>query len=434
MDHSLLVVIGLLLLLMILGSPVIFAIGFAGMAYFVVKPGMMGMLDIYVHKFFTGMDVFIWLSIPLFVIAGEIMTSIGMTDRLLNLSRLLVGRLRGGLAYVNVVGSMLFSGVSGSALADISALGPVEIKMMEKDGYRTDFAAALTVSSAIQGPIIPPSIPLIVFSALTNTSVAALFLAGAVPGILLGLAQMAVLFVMARRKGFPRNPILDLSVAVAMGIIFNAFFAIIMPVIIIGGIISGVFTATEAAAIAVAYATLVGVLAYRNLSLKTFWGILDRAARTSASVYLIVGFATIISWVLANERVPTELSALVRDMQLEPWMLLLALNVFFLLNGLWIGDSVQLLLFAPLFTPILAAMGVDPVHFGVIMVVNVMIGLMTPPYGLALYLGSSISGVPLGAIVRQSVPFLLSNLAVLMVVTYVPAVSLTLPRLLGFVD
>ncbi|RST83490.1 TRAP transporter large permease [Aquibium carbonis] len=434
MDHSLLVVIGLLLLLMILGSPVIFAIGFAGMAYFVVKPGMIGMLDIYAHKFFTGMDVFIWLSIPLFVIAGEIMTAIGMTDRLLNLSRLLVGRLRGGLAYVNVVGSMFFSGVSGSALADISALGPVEIKMMEKDGYRTDFAAALTVSSAIQGPIIPPSIPLIVFAALTNTSIAALFLAGAVPGLLLGMAQMAVLFVMARRKGFPSNPILNLTFAVAAGIIFNAFFAIIMPVIIIGGIISGVFTATEAAAIAVAYATIIGVFAYRNLTLKAFWGILDRAARTSASVYLIVGFATIISWVLANERVPSELSTMVRDMQLEPWMLLLMLNVFFLLNGLWIGDSVQLLLFAPLFTPILAAMGVDPVHFGVIMVVNVMIGLMTPPYGLALYLGSSISGVPLGAIVRQSIPFLLSNLAVLLVVTYVPAVSLTLPRLFGFVD
>ncbi|MBX9463709.1 MAG: TRAP transporter large permease subunit [Aquamicrobium sp.] len=160
----------------------IFAIGFAGMAYFFIKPGMSGMLDIYAHKFFTGMDVFIWLSIPLFIIAGEIMTAIGMTDRLVNLSRLMVGRLRGGLAYVNVVGSMMFSGVSGSALADISALGPIEVKMMEKDGYRKDFSAALTVASAIQGPIIPPSIPLIIFSALTNTSVAALFLAGAVPG------------------------------------------------------------------------------------------------------------------------------------------------------------------------------------------------------------------------------------------------------------
>lgn len=432
MDQPLLAIVGLLLALMLLGSPVIFAIGFAGLAYFFVKPGMTDMLDIYAHKFFTGMDVFIWLSIPLFIIAGEIMSAIGMTERLVNLSRLLVGRLRGGLAYVNVVGSMMFAGVSGSALADISALGPVEIEMMEKDGYDKDFSAALTVSSAIQGPIIPPSIPLIMFSALTNTSVAALFLAGAVPGIMLGLGQMALIFVMARRFGFKANPIANLTLAVALNIIGNAFFAIFMPMIIIGGIISGIFTATEAAAVAVAYALLVGFLAYRNLSLKALWTILDRSARTSASVYLIVGFATIISWVLANERLPNQLGDLVAAYNLQPWMLLLALNIFFLINGLWIGDSVQLLLFAPLFTPILAQMGVDPVHFGVIMVMNVMIGLMTPPYGLALYLGSSISGVSLGRIVRASLPFLCSNLVVLLLVTYVPAISLTLPRLLGF--
>ncbi|GHC30172.1 membrane protein [Gemmobacter nanjingensis] len=432
MDQPLLAIVGLLLALMLLGSPVIFAIGFAGLAYFCVKPGMTDMLDIYAHKFFTGMDVFIWLSIPLFIIAGEIMSAIGMTERLVNLSRLLVGRLRGGLAYVNVVGSMMFAGVSGSALADISALGPVEIEMMEKDGYDKDFSAALTVSSAIQGPIIPPSIPLIMFSALTNTSVAALFLAGAVPGIMLGLGQMALIFVMARRFGFKANPIANLTLAVALNIVGNAFFAIFMPMIIIGGIISGIFTATEAAAVAVAYALLVGFLAYRNLSLKALWAILDRSARTSASVYLIVGFATIISWVLANERLPNQLGDLVAAYNLQPWMLLLALNIFFLINGLWIGDSVQLLLFAPLFTPILAQMGVDPVHFGVIMVMNVMIGLMTPPYGLALYLGSSISGVSLGRIVRASLPFLCSNLVVLLLVTYVPAISLTLPRLLGF--
>lgn len=432
MDQPLLVIIGLLLFLMLLGSPVIFAIGFAGLSYFLIKPGMTGMLDIYAHKFFTGMDVFIWLSIPLFIIAGEIMSAIGMTERLVSLSRLMVGRLRGGLAYVNVVGSMLFSGVSGSALADISALGPVEMKMMEQDGYDKDFAAALTVSSAIQGPIIPPSIPLIMFSALTNTSVAALFLAGAVPGLLLGLGQMVMIFVLARVRGYHANPIAGLTVTMALRIFYNAFFAIFMPLIIIGGIISGVFTATEAASVAVAYALLVGVLAYRNLTLKALWEILDRSARTSASVYLIVGFATIISWILANERLPTQLLELVTYYQLQPWVLLLCLNLFFLINGLWIGDSVQLLLFAPLFTPILAAMGVDPVHFGVVMVLNVMIGLMTPPYGLALYLGSTISGVPLGRIVMAALPFLASNLIVLLLVTYVPAISLTLPRLFGF--
>ena len=432
MEQPLFAVIGILLLLMFLGSPVIFAIGFASLSYFFIKPGMLDMLHIYAHKFFTGMDVFIWLSIPLFIIAGEIMSSIGMTERLVTLSRLMVGRLRGGLAYVNVVGSMLFSGVSGSALADISALGPIEMKMMEKDGYPKDFAAALTVSSAIQGPIIPPSIPLIMFSALTNVSVAALFLGGAIPGLMLGIAQMSVIYVMARRRGFKANPIAGLTLSVALHIFYNAFFAIFMPLIILGGILSGVFTATEAAAVAVAYALLVGFIAYRNLTLKTLWAILDRSIRTSASVYLIVGFATIISWILANERLPYQLRELIIQYDLQPWVLLLILNVFFLINGLWIGDSVQLLLFAPLFTPILASMGVDPVHFGVVMVLNVMIGLMTPPYGLALYLGSSISGVPLGRIVVAALPFLFSNLIVLGLVTYVPALSLTLPRLFGF--
>lgn len=432
LDYPLLVIVLLLIALMFLGSPVIFAIGFSALAYFFIEPGLTSMLDVYAHKFFSGMDVFIWLSIPLFIVAGEIMSSIGMTERLVNLSRLMVGRLRGGLAYVNVVGSMLFSGVSGSALADISALGPVQMKMMKQDGYEEDFSAALTVSSAIQGPIIPPSIPLIIFSALTNTSVAALFLAGAVPGLMLGLAQIGVVFILARRRGFKSNPIKGLNIKLALHIFYNSFFAIFMPLIIIGGIISGVFTATEAASIAVAYALVVGVFAYRSLSLKDLWGILDRSARTSASVYLIVGFATIISWVIANEQLPSQIMGLLESYHLEPWALLLILNVFFLINGLWVGDSVQLLLFAPLFTPILATMGVDPVHFGVVMVMNVMIGLMTPPYGLGLYLGSTISGVPLGRIIRASIPFLISNLIVLLVVTYVPAVSLTLPKIFGF--
>lgn len=431
MSGSLLLVVGMLFVLLMLGSPVIFAIGVAGLTYFFVEPGMSSMLSVIAHKFFTGMDVFIWLSIPLFIIAGEIMTATNMTGRLLGFSRLLVGRLRGGLAYVNVVGSMMFGGVSGSALADIAALGPVEIDMMKRDGYKPEFSAALTVSSAVQGPIIPPSIPLIIFSSLTNTSVAALFLAGAVPGALLGVGLMVVVFVKTRREGFPANPIPNLTLRRAAAIVFDAFWALFMPLIVVGGIVGGVFTATEAASVAVAYTLIIGVFAYRNLTLAKLWEILDRSARTTASIYLIVGFATVISWILANERLPAELQQLIGDVGLPVWALLLLLNLFFLVNGLWIGDAVQLLLFAPLFTPILAAMGVDPIHFGVIMTMNVMIGLLTPPYGLALYLGSAVSGVPLGRIVKASIPMLFASFCVLLLVTYVPAISLTLPRLFG---
>jgi tripartite ATP-independent transporter DctM subunit len=350
----------------------------------------------------------------------------------LNFSRLLVGRLKGGLAYVNVVASMMFGGVSGSALADIAALGPVEIDMMKKDGYKPEFATAVTVSSAVQGPIIPPSIPLIIFASLTNTSVAALFLAGAIPGILLGIGLMSVVFIKSRTDGFSANPIKGLNLTMTLHILINAFWALIMPLIIIGGIISGAFTATEAAAVAVAYALVIGIFVYKNLTLKALWEILERAARTTASIYLIIGFATILSWIFAYEQVPAQLEFLVNDLGLSLWVTLLLLNVLFLINGLWISDVVQLLLFAPLFTPILAAMGVDPVHFGVILTMNVMIGLLTPPYGMALYLGAAVSGLPLGKIVSATFPFLIASLIVLMLVTYIPAISLTLPRMFGF--
>ncbi|GAB5468436.1 MAG: TRAP transporter large permease [Rhodospirillales bacterium] len=433
-DYSLLVCIATLLVLLLSGSPVIFAIGAAGLAYFVVEPGMWSMVSVFAHKFFTGMDVFIWLSIPLFVVAGEVMGQIGMTSRLLKFSRLLVGRFRGGLAYVNILASMLFGGVSGSALADISALGPVEIDMMKRDGYRADFATALTVSSAIQGPIIPPSIPLIIFASLTNTSIGALFLAGVVPGIMVGIGLFAVVAIMVRRHGFTSRPIEGLTWRVAAVIVLEAFWALFMPVIILGGIVFGVFTATEAAAVAVAYAVLIGILVYRNLSLKTFWKVLDRSARTTAAIYLIIGFASIISWVFAAERVPSMLSDFITDIDLQVWVVLLLLNLFFLFNGLWISDSVQLLLFAPLFTPIVAELGVHPVHFGVIMVVNVMISLITPPYGLALYLGATVGGVSLGALVRQTWPFLISSIVVLLLVTLIPELSLALPRAFGFIE
>lgn len=433
MDYALIIVVILLFSLLLVGSPVIFAIGSAGLAYFIIKPGMWPMVPIYAHKFFTGMDVFIWLCIPLFVVAGEVMASIGMTDRLVKFAQLLVGRFKGGLAYVNVLDSMFFGGVSGSALADISALGPVVIDMMKRDGYKPEFATAMTVTTAIQGPVIPPSIPLIIFASLTNVSVGALFLAGIIPGIMIGLGQIFVVWLMVKKRHFPANKLKNLTIKLVIRITVDAGWALIMPLIIVGGIISGVFTATEAAAVAVGYAMLIGWLVYRNLTLKMFWRILDKAARTSASIYLIIAFATVISWILAMERVPDMIVTFVNHYQLDSWQFLLILNIFFLFNGLWISDSVQLLLFAPLFTPILAKMGVHPVHFGVVMVVNVMISLMTPPYGVALYLGAIVGKVKLGGIVREAWPFMLSALAVLVLLTYLPDLVLWIPRLTGFV-
>lgn len=433
MDHSaLLVVLGVLIGLLLLGSPVIFAIGGAALTYFVTSPMRWSLVDVYAEKFFNGINVFIWLSIPLFILAGEIMGEIGLTDRLLQFSRLIVGRFPGGLAYVNVLGSMLFGGVSGSALADISALGPVEIEMMKRDGYAADFSTAVTVCSAIQGPIIPPSIPLIVFSSLTNTSVGALFLGGAIPGVLLGLAQMAAIWLIGRRRGFPANAIPDLNIRKITAVVASSMGALVMPVIVVGGIVGGVFTATEAAAVAAAYAILVGFAGYRTLTLRKLWNILDRAMRTTASIYLIIAFVTIISWILAMEQVPSLITTFVHHNAIPVWTFLLLLNLFFFFNGLWISDVVQLVLFAPIFTPIVAGMGVDPIQFGVMMTMNIMLSMITPPYGLALYLGSAVGGVPLGRIVRESLPFLGVSLVVLLIITYVPVFTLWLPHAFGF--
>ena len=433
MTEPLAIVIITLFCLLLAGSPVIFAIGCAGLIYFIVKPGMWAVLSVYPHKFFTGMDSFVFLCIPLFLIAGEVMGRTGMSDRVVRFAQLIVGRFRGGLAYVNVLANMLFGGISGSALADISALGPVIINLMKSDGYTGKFSTALTVSSAIQGPIIPPSIPMVIFASLTNTSVGALFLGGAIPGVMIGLSQMAVVRLKANKSQFPKRKIEGLNSRMAAKIVMEAFWALMMPVIILGGMISGVFTATEAAAVAVFYSLLVGGLIYRELTFKKMWAILDSAVRTTATIYLIIAFTSIVSWVLASERVPDIINRFVQTYHFSPAVFLLLANLFFLFNGCWISDTVQLLLFAPLFTPIFERMGVHPIHFGVIMVVNVMIGLLTPPYGTALYLGSAVGKEKLSDLVPECMPFILASILILFLITYIPSLVLWLPTKMGLI-
>lgn len=426
------IVILIMMLLLIIGAPVIFAIGTAGFSYFFLKPDMLGSLSIYAHKFFTGMDSFIFLSIPLFMLSGELMGSSGMMLHLVKFSQMLVGRLRGGLAYVNVLGSMLFAGISGSCLADISALGPIELSMMQEDGYETEFSAALVATSAVQGPIIPPSIPMVIFSSLTNASVGALFLGGAVPGILIGSAQMLVIAFLAKKRHFPKHDE-KLTFKEVIKITKSAIYALLMPVIILGGILSGIFTATEAAAVSVVYAFIIATFVYKNMNLKLLRQILINTIKTTASIYLIIAFTSIIGWIMAMERVPDMLTALVCNNNLSVYTLLFLVNIFFLFNGMWISDTVQLLLFAPLFTPLFVSMGIHPVHFGVVMVVNVMIGMLTPPYGTALYLAASISKSKLGDIVRESLPFTSVSILVLFIITYFPGIVLFLPKVLGLI-
>lgn len=429
---ALCIVIALLMGLLIIGAPVVFAIGIAGLSYFIVKPGMWSVVAVYTQRFYAGMDSFVFLCIPLFIFSGEIMKRSGMTSDLVKFAQVLVGRLRGGMAYVTVLASMLFGGITGSGLADISALGPVVIESMKKDGYKTSFAAALTATSAIQGPIIPPSIPMVIFASLTDVSIGALFLGGAIPGVLIGVGQMVVIGLLGKKRNFPKQ-----SVHYTFKEIFaatkSAIYALLMPIIILGGILSGMFTPTEAAAIAAAYALIIAAVVYRQITFKDLYHAVVETAKTSGSIYLIVGLVSTVSWVLAAERIPLALQHILHIYAPSKYTLLFLVNVFFLFNGMWLSDVAQLVLFAPLFTPIFASLGVSPIHFGVVMVVNIMISMITPPYGLALYLAAAISNEPLTKIIKDTVPFTFVSIIVLFVVTYIPILDLLLPKLFGLV-
>jgi len=426
--------VGILLLLLFLGSPVVFAIGSACWAYFIINPGLDGMLSIYVHKFFTGMDSFVLLCMPLFIMAGEIMRRSGMTVDLMRWTQIFVGNLKGGLAYVNVLVSMLFGGITGSGLADIAALGPIEIQAMEEDGYEAPFAVALTATSAIQGPIIPPSIPMVIFAGLTRTSIGALFLGGALPGVLIGLGQMLVIRLLANKKNFPKHEV-KLRFKDILRITKIAIFALGMPIIVLGGIVVGVFTPTEASAMAAVYSLTVSIFAYRKnrLLIKDFISILVNTIRITTQIYLIIGFGSILSWIFAYEKLPEMLQILILKYDPPVYLLLFMVNLFFLFNGMWLPDIIQLLLFAPIFTPLFASLGVNPIHFGVIMVVNVMIGLITPPYGEGLYLASSISGQKMNLVIKETLPFTAVSITVLFIITYFPGLVLFLPRLFNLI-
>lgn len=417
--------------LLLIGAPVVFSIGSAGLIYFLIKPGMLGLLFVYVQRFFSGMDSFVFLCIPLFVFAGEIMNFSGLMNDLVKFCQMAVGRARGGMAHVNVFASMLFGGITGSGLADISALGPIEIKAMNEDGYDTSFSAALTATSAIQGPIIPPSIPMVIFASLTNASVGGLFLGGIVPGMLIGLGQMLVIIILGKKRGFPKRDI-KIPFKEKIKITKSAFFALMIPIILIGGIVSGFFTPTEAAAVTVGYALLVSMFVYKNFNFKSLSKALITTTKTCASVYLIIGFVGTVSWVLAAEGVPEIINNFVRDKNLSVYTLIFLINVFLLFNGMWISDVAQLVLFAPLFTPILVAMGLHPIHIGVMFVVNVMVGMITPPYGMALYLASAIAEQPLKCVIKETLPFTAVSIFVLFVVSYFPSLILFIPKLFGF--
>lgn len=374
---------------------------------------------------------FILLAVPLFIVAANIMNAGTISDRLLSFCVAVVGRFRGGLGHVNVVASLIFSGMSGSAIADAAGVGKIIIEMMTKnDRYPLGFAAAITAASATIGPIIPPSIPMVLYALVSDTSVGYLFLGGITPGLLMGALLMTMVAYIARRRNFGVEESVPLRAMPKLTI--EAFPALLMPAILLFGIYGGVTTPTEAAAVAAAYAFLLAVFFYRALRLSTIYQILNSSARSSAAVGLVIGGALIFNYIVASENIPSMVAGSLRAADLSPIAFLLIVNLLLLVLGCLLDAATILLVIVPIFIPACQALGIDLVHFGVVVVVNTMIGLITPPYGILLFVINATTGAPLRAMIKEIWPFLIALLAALLLITLLPDIVLWLPRLFGY--
>jgi tripartite ATP-independent transporter DctM subunit len=374
---------------------------------------------------------YILLAVPLFIFSAGLMNAGTMTDRLLRFCNLLVGRFRGGLGHVNVVQSVIFAGMSGSAIADAAGSGKMIIDMMRKGGaYPASYAAAITAATAVIGPIIPPSIPMVLYALISDSSIGYLFLGGVVPGLLMGLTQMAINSWMARRNDYPvaeRVPLREMP-----RLTWDAMPALLMPVILLGGIYGGVMTPTEAAAVAAAYAFLVAAVLYRSISARETYATVLASARSTAAIGMLIAGALAFNYVVASENIPNTVRNVLAGYELSKWEFLLAVNLILLVLGCLLEGSTILLVVVPVLIPTAQALGVDMVHFGVVVVVNIMIGLITPPYGLLLFIVAKLSDAPLSAVIRDTLPFVAAMLGALALITFVPELVLWLPRLAGY--
>jgi C4-dicarboxylate transporter, DctM subunit len=415
--------------LSLLGLPVGHAMIAGSILYLYAKGLDMGTAA---EQLLNGMYTsYLLLAIPLFILAAEFMNSGSIMDRLLRFCNALVGRFRGGLAQVNVLQSLVFASMSGSALADAAGSGRIMQSLMTRDGrYPASFAAALTAVSSVIGPVIPPSIPLVIYALVSDTSIGYLFLGGVLPGVLLGAVQMGLIAAVARKRNFPVEAAVPLREWPR--VTWEAFPALMMPVILLGLLYSGVTTPTEAAAAAAAYALLVSALLYRSVSWAGIYRSLDRSARITISIGMLIAGALVFNYVVTAENIPKALAAFLKGYELSPLGFLLAVNLLLLLLGCFLEGTTILLVIVPVLLPAAHLLGIDPVHFGVVVVVNIMIGLVTPPYGLLLFMMMKIADVPLKDLVREVLPFLWVMLGALVLLTFVPEIVLFLPRLLGY--
>ena len=420
--------VGVLIFLFITGLPLAFALGITGLIFMVLTWGTSINVGIIAQRLFYGVNNFVILAIPLFILVGKLMNTGGITNRIFRFANLLVGHWRGGLGQVNILASMIFAGTSGLAVADTAGLGIVEIKAMRDAGYDDDFSAAITGASSTIGPIIPPSVPLVIYGILANASIGRLLIGGLIPGIIVGLLLMAMVVFYSLKKGYPvrkkasrKELWAGLKEAIGPGL---------TPFILIAGMLSGMFTPTEAAAIAGLYAFILSFFVYSEITISDFWRLLKETAIETAIITFIIACAMFYGWVLIRSRVPIVLLEAFTGVSTNPLVVLFILNLFLLIIGCFMDTTAAICILVPILSPIITKVGIDPVHFGLVMVLNLMIGLLTPPYGMNLFILGKITGLSPLRIARSSLPFFIPLLAALVIVTVFPWIVTFLPNLI----
>lgn len=415
----------LFIILLLAGTPVSVSMGVSSLIVCIIFNAYPSLAII--HKIAGGVDSYVLISIPFFILAGEIMNTGGITNRIFNFANLIVGKIPGGLGHTNVFASIIFSGMSGSAVADTGGLGMIEMKAMTDKGYDKEFSAAVTCTSATIGPIIPPSIPLVVYGAMAEVSIGALFVAGIIPGLIMGLSLMIMIYFISIKRHYPKRD--KIGVEKGLIIIKEAILPLLAPIIVIGGILTGIFTPTEAAIVTSVYALILSFV-YHEINWKSLKQVLHNTAINSATIIFIIASATAFSWVLSVEGIPQKVTSFILSITDTPSFILILLNIVLLLMGMFMEGLSILTIIVPFLLPLIQAVGIDPIHMGIIVVLNVMIGLSTPPVGMSLFVINKITSVNINKLYKEVLPLLIPLVIVLILVTFIPSISLILPKLI----
>jgi tripartite ATP-independent transporter DctM subunit len=426
MDTLVIILFVSFLIILMAGVPVAYALGISAFIYL----GLAG-IDLFAipQKMYEGMDSFVLLCIPGFVLAGNLMNFGGLTQKIVDFGNHIFGHIRGGLGYANVGSSMIFSGISGTAVADTASIGGILIPAMKKSGYDAEYSCAITAASSTIGPIIPPSVPMIIAGTLTGISVGRLFIAGVIPGVLIGLSQFFVNWYMSKKRGYPKGD--KKSFNAILTSFKDAFWAVLMTVVILFGILGGVFTPTEAAIVAVLYALVVGLFVYKELKIKMLPKIFIESARSSASILLLVGFANVFAWILTREQIPQMVANGMLSLTTNKILIILLINLLLLFVGMFMETISAIVILFPVLLAVSRTIGIPDIQFAVMAVLNLIIGLVTPPIGVCLFVSAKIGDISLARISKAIVPFLVANLIILLLVSYIEPITMWLPNLLN---